>query len=160
MLSPMDPKLIYWTGATLNMAVLLGLAVRGAGRARSGQVASHRRFMLSSVALVLAFVVSYLFKLLFLGREHLDTWTSGAVWTLRFHELCVFTMLISGGLAAWRGIGLARTRALLDSETAPEPRPEELRSHRLAGRVAVSAAALGLLSAGAVLGGMYGRAAG
>ncbi len=160
MLKRMDPKLIYWTGATLNMAVVLGLAVRGMGRARSGQVARHRRFMLSSVTLVLAFVVSYLFKLLFLGREDLSVWTSGAIWTLRFHELCVFTMLISGGLAAWRGIRLARTRALIDSESAPEPRPEELRSHRFAGRVAVFAAALGLLSAGAVLGGMYGRTAG
>jgi uncharacterized membrane protein YozB (DUF420 family) len=155
----MDPKLLYWTGATLNMAILVGFATFGIRQAGGGQVARHRRLMLLSVGLVVAFVVSYLLKLWLLGREDLGSWSPAAVWTLRFHELCVFTMLISGGLALRRGLRLARTRALIDSESAPEPLPGQIGRHRTVGRIAIFAAALGLLSAGAVLGGMYGRAA-
>ena len=155
---PMDPKLVFWTAATLNMALLWGFAVIGVRRIRAGATASHRRAMLVSAGLVVAFVVSYGFKLLLLGREDLSLWTPAAVWTLRFHELCVFTMLISGGLALRRGLALARTRALDPDAAAPEPLPGDLRRHRSAGRIAVIAGGLGLLSACAVLRGMYERA--
>jgi len=154
----MDPKLAFWTAATLNMALLWGVAVFGVRRIRAGATASHRRAMLVSAGLVVAFVVSYAFKLLFLGREDLSTWSSAAVWTLRFHELCVFTMLVSGGLALRRGMALARTRLLDPDDSAPQPQPADLRRHRTPGRVALIAAGLGLLSACAVLRGMYERA--
>ncbi len=155
---PMDSKLVFWTAATLNMALLWTFAAFGVRRVRAGATSSHRRAMLVSAALVIAFVVSYGFKLMLLGREDLSVWTPAAVWTLRFHELCVFTMLISGGVALRRGLALARTRALRSDEDAPEPLPGDLHRHRRAGRIAVVAGGLGLLSACAVLRSMYERA--
>ena len=154
----MDPKLVFWTAATLNMALLWGFAAFGVRRVRAGATASHRRAMLVSAGLVVAFVASYGFKLLLLGREDLSLWSPAAVWTLRFHELCVFTMLVSGGLALRRGLALARTRALDPDQTAPEPLPGDLSRHRRTGRIAVIAGGLGLLSACAVLRSMYERA--
>jgi uncharacterized membrane protein YozB (DUF420 family) len=154
----MDSKVVFWSAATLNMALLWALAAFGVRRVRAGNTSGHRRAMLVSAGLVVFFLVSYLFKLLLLGREDLSVWTPAAVWALRFHELCVFTMLISGGLALRRGMALAHTRALSPDEAAPEPLPRDLHQHRRAGRIAVVAGGLALLSAGAVLRSMYERA--
>ena len=154
----MDPKIAYWTAATLNMGVLLIFAGSGVRRVRNNEVARHRNRMLTSVALVLGFVISYALKLVALGREDLSVWSDTAIWTLRFHELCIFTMLVSGGLALRRGLALARTRALIQSDDAPEPLAEDLKGHGKAGKIAVFAAGLGFLSACAVLTGMYGCA--
>ena len=79
----MDLKVIYWTIAWLNLLILSLFALSGVQQVRKGQVARHRRSMLTAVWLVVAFVVSYVFKLIFLGREDLDTWSSVDVWTLR-----------------------------------------------------------------------------
>jgi hypothetical protein len=154
----MDAKLAYWTAATLNMGFLMAFAASGVRRVRGGQVDRHRRRMLTAVALVTAFVLSYAIKLAALGREDLSVWSSTAIWTLRFHELCVFTMLVSGGLALRRGLALARTQALLEKPDAPEALPQDLQAHGRAGTIAVFAAGFGLLSACAVLASMYGRA--
>ncbi len=156
---PMDAKLAYWTAATLNMGVLALLALAGIRRAKRGQVARHRRLMLLAATLVVAFVVSYVFKLLALGREDLEAWSSSAIWILRFHETCVLVMLGSGGLAVQRGLALARTRAAGEDPTLPAPLPGTVERHGRSGRIAVCAASLGLLSACAVLAGMYQRAA-
>lgn len=147
----MDPKVLYWTGALCNMVIVVGLALVGVASARRGDVARHRRLMLGASALVGAFVVSYALKLAFLGREALSTWSPAAVWVLRLHELCVFTMLAAGivaGVRAWpmRAAPLAAQHA------------ERRARHRVAGRVAVIAACAGVATAGLVLVGMYGRA--
>jgi uncharacterized membrane protein YozB (DUF420 family) len=155
----MEPKLAYWTGATLNMATLVLLAFAGIRRARDGQADRHRRLMLLAASLVVAFVLSYVLKLLALGREDLEAWSNGAIWTLRFHETCVLVMLTSGGLALRRGLALSRTRAANKDANLPSPLPGEIERHGRIGRIAVCAASLGLLSACAVLAGMYQRAA-
>ena len=78
----MDPKLLYWTGALLNMGVIVGLAAWGVRARRRGAMALHRRNMLAAISLVLLFVVSYLFKLALLGREDLAAWASASIRTL------------------------------------------------------------------------------
>lgn len=113
--------------------------------------------MLTAAALVLVFVVSYVFKLALLGRESLSVWSTSSIYVLRFHELCVAVMLVAGALALWRGSKLAHTRLLQEAPDAPEPEPEQLVRHRRAGRTAVTAALLGMLSAAVVLAGMYAR---
>lgn len=147
----MDPKLLYWTGALVNMGLVVALAVAGVASVRRGDVARHRRLMLAASALVGAFVFSYVLKLALLGREAVSTWSTGAVWTLRVHELCVFAML-AGGLVA--GLYAFRMRA------APLAAENALvrEAHRRAGRTAVIAAGAGVATAGLVLAGMYGRA--
>ena len=55
----MDAKVLYWTGAFVNFAVITVLVLRGIGQIRRGEVARHRRSMLTGAALVGAFLVSY-----------------------------------------------------------------------------------------------------
>ncbi len=154
----MDPNLLYWTGAYVNMGVIVGFAGWGVAARRRGAMALHRRNMLVGVFLVLLFVLSYGFKLLLLGREDLQAWTSADRWTLRAHELCVLAMVVAGAVASWRGRKLASTR---NTTFAPEdpPAPARLaKGHRLAGWTAVIAVGFGFLTAGMVLAGMYRRA--
>ncbi len=154
----MDPKILYWTGAFANMGVVLVLAVLGVRRLRAGDAARHRRSMLTAGALVVAFLVSYVFKLMFLGREDLAVWSAPDRWILRFHELCVLTLLLAGGFAAWRGRTLRRSRRVTGNPEDPIAPAALTRQHRAAGKVALLAVGLGFVTASFVLLGMYRRA--
>jgi uncharacterized membrane protein YozB (DUF420 family) len=153
----MDLKVVYWTVAWINLLVLSFFALSGVQQVRRGQVARHRRSMLTAVWLVVLFVVSYVVKLALLGREDLTVWSTTAIWTLRIHELCVAIMLIAGGIALVRGNRIAKTSLLSDAPDAPALDPDQRLKHRRAGRAAVLAMVLALLSAGCVLLGMYAR---
>jgi len=151
----MDPKIAYWTGALVNLAVLTGLALSGLAAIRRGDLALHRRRMLMAAGLVAAFLVSYPLKLAWLGREHLEAWGAASVRVLRFHEMCVLVMVTAGAFAVRRGLMLARERAQEGEEGS---RPEsDSRSHRIAGRCALVGGLLGLVSSAFVLAGMYAR---
>ena len=143
---PFDPKLVYWTAALANMGIALALAVEGVRRVRRRDIAGHRRLMLGAATLVVVFLISYVAKVMGLGREQLEVWDARYIWTLRFHETCVLTMVIAGGRALWLG---AR-EGFRD--------PERAWVHRRAGRIALVSAGLGVLSASYVLYGMYDRA--
>jgi uncharacterized membrane protein YozB (DUF420 family) len=140
-----DPKVVFWTAALVNMGLAVALALAGVARVRRGEIAAHRRFMLSAAALVGLFLVAYVAKLAFLGREQLSLWDPRYVWTLRFHEACVLTMVIAGV----RAVRLGEIGGFRDAERA--------RVHRRAGRIALISAALGVLTASYVLYGMYER---
>jgi len=155
----MDPKVIYWTGAWINMAAITGLAFWGVRSVRRNDVARHRQCMLVASLLVGGFLLSYGIKLATLGREPLSTWDAFYVNTLRFHESCVAVMVIAGVLA----LHLARRLRLREARDGSagayrERTAARLRLHRIAGRTAIAGAVLGLLSAGVVLYGMYVRA--
>lgn len=154
----MDPKLMFWTGALANMGVVVALAALGVRARRRGDVVRHRRLMLTGGALVSLFLLSYLVKLVCLGREDMDTWSGGAVWMLRIHETCVLVMLVAGSLATRRGLALVRTRNVTRDPSDPPAAPERARGHRLAGWTAASAAVAGFVTACLVLLGMYQRA--
>ncbi len=154
----MDPKLLYWTGAFANMGAVLVLAVLGVRRLRAGEVARHRRSMLTAGALVVAFLVSYVIKVAFLGREDLSVWSAPDRWILWTHELCVATLLLSGGFAAWRGRTLRRSRRVTRNPEDPVAPAAVTRQHRAAGKVALVAVGLGFMTASFVLLGMYRRA--
>src|SRR5262245_58626325 len=64
-----DPKLVYWTAAWLNMALIVGLGVTGLLQISRRRFETHRRLMLTAAWLVAAFVLSYAVKLYALGRE-------------------------------------------------------------------------------------------
>jgi uncharacterized membrane protein YozB (DUF420 family) len=154
----MDPKLLFWTGALVNMSAIVCLAALGVRERRRGAIAAHRRRMLAAAALVALFLAAYAAKLAVLGREDRSSWDAGSVWVLRIHELCVVTMVVAGGLAAARGRRLAPTRNATGDPSHPAAPPALSRGHRRAGWVAVVAAALGFVTATAVLAGMYRRA--
>ncbi len=153
----MDAKVIFWGAAVLNFAALTGFAVAGIQQIRRGERARHRRSMLIAASLVGVFLVAYVVKLATLGREDLDTWSSAAVWTLRFHELCVLAMLIGGGTALVLGGRIKKSRLFATTPDAPAPSPSDLHRHRIAGRVALAGAVLGVVSAGFVWLGMLSR---
>ncbi|MFP6640105.1 MAG: DUF420 domain-containing protein [Myxococcota bacterium] len=153
----MDLNLIFWTAAWLNMLVLTGFALSGVRQIRKGQVARHKRSMLTAASLVVAFLVAYGLKLAFLGREDLLVWSTPTIYLLRFHELCVAGMLVFGSLALYRGFQLARTRLLSEAADAPDPQPGQRTRHRRVGRMALVAMVFATLSAGGVLAGMYSR---
>jgi uncharacterized membrane protein YozB (DUF420 family) len=153
----MDPKVLYWTGALANMLLITALAVRGAGQVKRGEIPAHRRSMLACVALVVAFLVSYALKVVFLGREHLDVWSSLYVNTLRFHETCVLVMVIGGGVALHRARAMRGTRNRTREAADPAAPSAVVSLHHRSGRVAIVALVLAVLSAAVVLFGMYSR---
>ena len=146
----LDPKLAYWTGALVNMALIVWLAASGVRLARRGDYVRHRTRMLGAASLVGLFLASYLFKVLVLGREQLSLWSRTDVWVLRFHELCIAVFVIGGATAL--AIALRRGMPLASPE-----REATHRRHRRAGWAAVIGVVLGLLSATWVLSGMYAR---
>jgi hypothetical protein len=104
--------------------------------------------MTAAVVLVVAFVVSYVFKVVLLGKEELHLWSPASVRVLRVHETVVLVMVAAGGAARFLA------RRLMRPATASAARPR----HRWAGRTAVVAGLGALATATMVLVGMYLRA--
>jgi len=154
----MDPRLVYWSLALLDMGAVVGLAAAGVRALRRGDVKRHCRCMLGAAAGVALFVLSYLGKLAVLGREDLASWETHSIYVLRLHELCVFTMLAAGAVAGTRALRLRRTRNATQRPEDPPAPASLVRTHRRAGWTAVTAAALGFALAALVLAGMYRRA--
>ncbi len=151
----MDARVLYWTFAFVNMGFVVGFALRAIAQLRAGNSSRHRAMMIASTGLVLGFIVSYAFKLQWLGREDLTTWSSTAVSILRFHETCVLAMVVAGGLGLYWGRQLRATRSFSSNPQDPLPQSSLVRYHRRSGQVALVGATLGFISAGFVLAGMY-----
>ena len=154
----MNLKLLFWCWALANMALVVGLAVRGARAIRANRVAEHRRSMGWAGFFVVACLLAYLAKRLLLGGEDLGIWSTAARTNLYVHESFVAAMLIAGGAAFGWGRQLARTRRVTQRPDDPPARRETTSRHRLAGRIAIVCALFGFLTACGILAGMLGRA--
>ncbi|HEU4427510.1 MAG TPA: DUF420 domain-containing protein [Myxococcota bacterium] len=154
----MDPKLIFWSWALANMALVVTLGVRGMRAIRANRIEQHRRSMGWASFFVVAFLVAYLVKRLALGGEDIGAWTRAARINLFVHEVLVVSMLLAGGAAFALGRRLAITRRVTQSGGDPLAPRETLSRHRLAGRVALACALLGFVTACGILGGMLARA--
>lgn len=150
-----DAGTAYWTGALANMTVIVGLLVAGVGAIRRRRVRAHKRFMLCAATLVGLFLVSYVLKIALLGREQLELWSRSYIWVLRLHEACIACLLAGGATAFVQALRL-RFHTLREPPP-PEQLPQGARLHRRAGWIATVGAGLGILTAGYVLQGMYGR---
>ena len=153
----MDPKLLFWTAALVNLAVLCGYALSGVRLARMGEIARHRRAMKIASWLIVAFLGAYVLKVVILGREDQSVWTLLDVWVLRVHELFVMVMIGAGSVAWLQVKKLVDTRLVTHDPTDPMPDPRVVRIHRIAGRTAVIGAVLAFLLAVGVLAGMFAR---
>ena len=153
----MDANTAYWTGAWVNMLVLVACAITGARAAEHQQIDRHRRLMWAAVILVVVFVASYGVKLAVLGRENLELWERSFVYVLRFHELCVLVMVLAGATALRLALQLELERPLgaprLGLDAARLGRG--VRLHRSAGWAAIAAGVLGVVTASYVLWGFY-----
>jgi uncharacterized membrane protein YozB (DUF420 family) len=156
----MDPKLLYWTGALINLIVIVTCALIAVRRIRRRDVRGHRRMMLCAATLVTLFLLSYVLKRVLLGAEDRGSWAWHDLALLYVHEFCIAVMLVGGVRAAFCA---RRLRAQLGDELQLPRDPRSLAgasAHRIAGRAAVIAGLLALLTAAGVLAGMYARSAG
>ena len=154
----MDPKLAFWTAALGNLSVIVVLVTVGIVNIRRGRVAIHRRCMQTSAWLVAGFVAAYALKLTLLGREQLSVWSSGAISNLRFHEVCVLTMVVGGLVALFRARQMRATRNVTRDPEDPVASEMTVRWHHRAGWSAAVGAGLGFATAIFVLAGMFDRA--
>ena len=139
-----EPKLVFWTWALVNMAAALGCAGLGIQAARQHRVQRHKRLMASAAALVVLFLVAFVAKSSILGREALESWTEGALLTLRIHETFVAVMLLAGGYAGWLAWRMPPPRRSF-------PNPAARRRHGRAGWIALSSGFAGLVLAAMLL---------
>jgi len=153
----MDPKLLFWMAALVNLGVLCGFALYGVLFARRGEIARHRRAMKIASWMIFGFLGAYVLKVMLLGREDQSVWTFLDVWVLRVHELFVVFMLVGGGVAWIQSRKLVGTRIVTHDPEDPPPDPKVLRVHRIAGRTAVVSSVLAFLMAIGVLAGMIAR---
>ncbi len=111
--------------------------------------------MVTAASLVGLFLVSYLLKVSFLGKEELGLWSSGRVTVLYLHETCILIMLLAGATAGYHAYRFRRSLPA-DPMLPPEASAREKRRwHRRAGWTAVVASALAFVTAAFVLMGMY-----
>lgn len=155
----MNPSLVFWTAALVNLFVVTALVATGIRNIRRGNLSQHRRCMKTAAALVAGFLGAYLLKVLWLGRERLSEWSELAVAILRIHEVCVFAMVVGGVSALVLSRKMHRNRnQLTHLPDAPLASGSALEKHRMAGWAAAIGAGLGFLTAAIVLLGMYERA--
>jgi putative membrane protein len=148
------PNLVYWTAALANLAVIVGCGSRGVRAIRRGEVRTHRRMMLVSTALVALFLVSYLLKVAWLGKEDRSAWTALDHAILYTHEMCIAAMLVAGGIALFRALRFQAQ--LLPGWSIPLGRDALPggEQHRRAGRIAVWSGVLAFVTAIGVWAGM------
>jgi hypothetical protein len=154
----MNPGLVFWTAALVNLGILCAMGLLGVRWVRRGEIARHRRAMKLASGLVVVFLLSYVLKVAWIGREDRSLWSSVDLWILRCHEVFVVIMLISGGLAWLQSRKLVPTRSVTRDARDPEADPSLLRAHKRAGWIAVLSALAGFALAAVVLAGMFARA--
>jgi uncharacterized membrane protein YozB (DUF420 family) len=155
-----NPKLVYWTIALANLAIIVACGARGIRAIRRGEVRTHRQMMLTASALVALFLVSYFVKVAWLGKEDRSGWTALDHAMLGTHELCIAAMLIAGGVALFRAW---RFQAKLQPAWVIPPGADALpgrAQHRRAGRIAGWSGALAFVTAVGIWARMLLRAAG
>jgi uncharacterized membrane protein YozB (DUF420 family) len=153
----MDANLIFWCFALLNMGVLFAFIVAGVRQIHRGEVAAHRRSMITAASLVGLFLVSYVSKATFLGKEDVSVWSSFHKTNLYVHESFVAVMLVAGGFAIWRASKMAGMRNVTRNREDPVAPEALVQLHTRAGWTVVVSAALGLATAAIILAGMISR---
>jgi uncharacterized membrane protein YozB (DUF420 family) len=154
-----NAKLLFWTAALANLALVVACGARGVRAIRRGEVRAHRRMMLTACALVALFLASYVAKVAVLGHEDRSAWTALDHAILGTHELCIAAMLLAGGYALFRGL---RFQARLRPSWSIPPDRDALpgrEEHRRAGSIAKWSGALAFVTAIGVWAGMLLRAA-
>ncbi len=148
----MDPKLLFWTGALVNMWLIVAIACSGIAKVRAGDEGSHQRRMILAGSLVALFVLAYGLKLFFLGREDLDQWQNWSVILLRIHEAFVLAMILGGARAATLAFKVRK----IEAQSPEDASIQVLRAtHGKTGKFTFVSSLGGAITATGVLLGMY-----
>lgn len=139
----MEPKLVFWAAALALLTAVVVCAGVAWHAIRHGRVERHRRFVHAAALLIGVFLLAYLLKVWFLGKEQLASWSPWAVVLLRVHETIVLVMLVAG---VW-----ARLVARRFAPAAMTSPTELRRRHRRLGRAAMIASFLALATAAVLL---------
>jgi len=153
----MNANLAFWVYAYALTTAAIVIGLRGAWLARKKELVRHRKHMNLACNLILFFVVSYLFKVLFLGREDKSDWSAFHFTVLIIHEGFIFLMLIAGGSARWLAFKFRDTVPQPTAEL-PEPLQRMRRRHAWLGKATLALALLAVITASVVLQGMFARA--
>ena len=153
----MDANLLFWCWALLDLGAVVLCTAVGVRRARAGNMEAHRRSMLGAVTLVGGFLLSYVVKLVALGREDRSAWAPSDYTVLYVHESFVAMMLLGGVVALWWARGF-REQLGEDGRLPEEGQtlPGGVR-HRWIGRVASLGVLMAFVTALGVLAGMFSR---
>ncbi len=144
----MDSHLIFWLYAYGLMLIVLVIAGRGIGRAKAGDYQGHMRAMILACNILLFFVLSYVVKILALGREDKSAWSALQLALLYTHEFLILVMLVSGTYAR---ILAAKFKQSLFSQK-PSAADMAVRAvHRRWGKVAFAAACAAFITATGVI---------
>jgi len=149
----MNWNLAFWIYAFCSLTAIVALTGLGVREARRGNAPRHRRFMMATVGVVVAFLLAYSIKLIVLGREDKSDWSRVRLVILYVHEASVLTMLVSGGVAIAIG---RRIFPRFVSGEVDELTSTARRRHARFGRICVAAAVLALVWGTVVLLGMVG----
>jgi uncharacterized membrane protein YozB (DUF420 family) len=160
----MNPNLIFWAGALCDLGLAAVCISAGFLQIRAQNYIWHQRLMRAATVLIVIFLIGYVFKLVFLGKEDFSDWTPNDLLVLYIHESFMFVLILCGAAALYLQRKFVKAIEHLDAPPAGrvEFRSGEDRArrwHRWLGRSAVIAALFGLLTAAVVLQGMYRRAA-
>jgi uncharacterized membrane protein YozB (DUF420 family) len=151
----MSWNLIFWFYAYgLTMLALL-LAFLGISAVRKGNIKRHHQFLNFACNLIVFFVISYVFKMIFLGREDKSDWGMYYKTVLYIHEALIATMLITGIRGRWLAF---KFRDTLYQGEVTEAQAKMRRQHRLMGKWCVYSATFALITASVILYGMVQRA--
>jgi uncharacterized membrane protein YozB (DUF420 family) len=153
-----NAKLVFWTVALANLALIVACGARGVRAIRRREVRVHRRMMLTATALVALFLASYVAKVVFLGKEDRSGWSALDHAILGIHELCIAAMLVAGAYAlfrAWRFQSVLRPDWVIPPDA--DALPGRVR-HRRAGTIAKWSGVFAFVTAIGVWAGMLLRA--
>lgn len=150
----MTYNLYFWLYAYLLTMIAIGFALNGYKHIRRGNIAAHRKAMNRAIGLILFFVLSYIFKVILLGREDKSDWSNFYRLVLYVHESFIFLMLVSGTYAR---VLASRFKHSLTAEVISPIDRERRRRHARLGKIAIFSTCCALITAVAILYGMFQR---
>ncbi len=127
----------FWALALALLAAVTASTFLGWRQIRRGNRHRHRRWMNLSAALVGIFLLLYVLKVLFIGREDLSTWSPMSLAVLYTHETFIAIMLLSTSGARFLA------RRLRKGKVSASYRQK----HRILGRIGAFACLFAFLSA-------------
>lgn len=147
-------NLMFWVYAYILTLSAIIFAIRGWRSVKNKDYATHQSMMGVAINLILFFVVSYVVKVLVLGREDRTNWSNFYLYTLYIHETFIALMLVTG---AWARRLAYLFKASIGADQLSEVQQAQRKRHAQLGKACILSALCGLFTATIILVGMASR---